>query len=53
MAGRRSEIGTIHGGVVDEGKRLGVPTPTCEFMVTAVRALEEKSRQQGDAYQRH
>ena len=53
MAGRRSEIGTIHGGVVDEGKRLGVPTPTCAFMVTAVRALEEKCRQQGDAYQRH
>lgn len=53
MAGRRSEIGTIHGGVVDEGKRLGVPTPTCAFMVTAVRALEEKSRRQGDAYQRH
>ena len=53
MAGRRSEIGTIHGGVVDEGKRLGVPTPTCAFMVTAVRAMEEKSHQQGDAYQRH
>ena len=52
MLGRRSEIGTIHGGVVDEGRKLGVPTPACEFMVTAVRALEEKNRQQGDAYQR-
>jgi 2-dehydropantoate 2-reductase len=52
LQGRRSEIVTIHGGVVDEGRKLGVPTPTCEFMVAAVRALEEKNRQQGDAYQR-
>ncbi|MCA8929658.1 MAG: 2-dehydropantoate 2-reductase [Alphaproteobacteria bacterium] len=51
LAGRRSEIDTIHGGVVAEGERLGVPTPTCAFMVTAVRALQEKARQQGDAYQ--
>jgi len=50
MAGRRSEIDTIHGGVVAEGQTLGVPTPTCAFMVTAVRALQEKARQQGDAY---
>ena len=52
IAGRRSEIGTIHGGVVEEGQKLGVPTPTCAFMVAAVRALEQKSRQQGNAYQR-
>ena len=50
MAGRRSEIDTIHGGVVAEGEKLGVPTPTCSFMVTAVRALQDKSQQLGDAY---
>lgn len=47
QAGRESEIATIHGGVVDEGKRLGVPTPTCAFMVRAVSALYEKNRQHG------
>jgi 2-dehydropantoate 2-reductase len=50
IAGRRSEIDTIHGGVVAEGRKVGMPTPTCAFMVTAVRALQEKNRQQGDAY---
>lgn len=47
QAGRMSEIGTIHGGVVDEGARLGVPTPTCAFMVRAVSALYEKIRTHG------
>ena len=50
LAGRRSEIDTIHGGVVAEGQRVGVPTPTCAFMVTAVRALQAKNQLQGSAY---
>jgi 2-dehydropantoate 2-reductase len=50
LAGRRSEIDIIHGGVVAEGQRLGVPTPTCAFMVTAVRAMQGKGRQVGNAY---
>jgi 2-dehydropantoate 2-reductase len=44
QAGRVSEIGSIHGGVVAEGKKLRIATPTCEFMVRAVTALQEKNR---------
>lgn len=53
QAGRISEISSIHGGVVDEGIKLGVPTPTCSFMVRAVTALQEKNRVHGpgSAYQ--
>jgi 2-dehydropantoate 2-reductase len=50
LAGRRSEIGVIQGGVVTEGKRVGVPTPTCALMVALVQALEAKHRDHGDAY---
>jgi 2-dehydropantoate 2-reductase len=50
-AGRRSEIDAIHGGVVAEGAKVGVPTPTCALMVQLVKALEAKSRAHGDAYQ--
>ena len=54
QAGRVSEIGSIHGGVVAEGEKLGVPTPTCAFMVRAVSALQEKNRVHGagSAYNR-
>jgi 2-dehydropantoate 2-reductase len=51
LAGRRSEIDAIHGGVVAEGEKRGVPTPTCALMVRLVKALEAKSRAHGDAYQ--
>jgi len=47
QAGRVSEISSIHGGVVAEGEKLGVPTPTCAFMVRAVSALQEKIRVHG------
>ena len=47
QAGRVSEISSIHGGVVAEGEKLGVPTPTCAFMVRAVTALQEKIRVHG------
>jgi 2-dehydropantoate 2-reductase len=50
LAGRRSEIDAIHGGVVAEGARLGVPTPTCALMVQLVKALEGKARAHGGAY---
>jgi 2-dehydropantoate 2-reductase len=49
-AGRRSEIDAIQGGVVAEGAKLGVPTPTCALMVRLVKALEAKARTHGDAY---
>jgi 2-dehydropantoate 2-reductase len=50
LAGRRSEIDSIQGGVVAEGAKLGVPTPTCAFMVQLVKALEAKHQAHGDAY---
>ena len=50
-AGRRSEIDSIQGGVVAEGARLGIPTPTCALMVQLVKALEAKARAHGDAYE--
>jgi 2-dehydropantoate 2-reductase len=50
LAGRRSEIDSIQGGVVAEGKKLGVPTPTCALMVQLVKALEAKHQAHGDAY---
>jgi len=51
LAGRPCEIDTIDGGVVAEGARLGVPTPTCALMVQLVKALEAKHAAHGDAYQ--
>jgi 2-dehydropantoate 2-reductase len=50
LAGRRSEIDSIQGGVVAEGRKLGVPTPTCALMVQLVKALEAKHQAHGDAY---
>jgi 2-dehydropantoate 2-reductase len=50
-AGRRSEIDSIQGGVVAEGAKLGVPTPTCALMVELVKALEAKAQAHGDAYE--
>ncbi len=51
VAGRRSEIDTIQGGVVSEGAKLGIPTPTCALMVQLVKALEAKHAAHGSAYQ--
>jgi 2-dehydropantoate 2-reductase len=50
-AGRRSEIDAIQGGVVAEGAKVGVATPTCALMVQLVKALEAKARAHGDAYE--
>ena len=50
LAGRRSEIDAIHGGVVAEGAKVGVPTPTCALMVRLVKALEAKAQTHGEAY---
>jgi 2-dehydropantoate 2-reductase len=50
LAGRRSEIDAIQGGVVAEGAKLGIPTPTCALMVQLVKALEAKHQAHGDAY---
>ena len=49
-AGRRSEIDAIQGGVVAEGAKVGVATPTCALMVRLVKALEAKAQAHGDAY---
>jgi 2-dehydropantoate 2-reductase len=50
LAGRRSEIDAIHGGVVAEGAKVDVPTPTCALMVQLVKALEAKCQAHGEAY---
>jgi 2-dehydropantoate 2-reductase len=50
-AGRRSEIDAIQGGVVAEGAKVGVATPTCALMVQLVKALEAKAEAHGDAYE--
>jgi 2-dehydropantoate 2-reductase len=50
LAGRRSEIDSIQGGVVAEGRKPGVPTPTCALLVQLVKALEAKHEAHGDAY---
>ena len=50
LAGRRSEIDSIQGGIVAEGAKAGVPTPTCAFMVQLVKALEGKRQAHGDSY---
>ena len=36
--------------MVIEGRKLGVPTPTCALMVQLVKALEAKHQAHGDAY---
>jgi 2-dehydropantoate 2-reductase len=38
--GRRTEVDTISGSVVNAGKKVGVPTPTHETVVTMMHALE-------------
>ncbi len=38
---RKTEIDTIHGSVVREGKNHNIPTPVTEVMVLLVKALEE------------
>ncbi len=40
QAGRRGEIDAINGAIVDEGARVGVPTPVNEALSRAVRARE-------------
>lgn len=41
--GRRTEIDAINGSIVREGKRLGIPTPVNEVMVSLVKLQEEKN----------
>jgi 2-dehydropantoate 2-reductase len=40
LAGRRTEIDVLNGGIAREGRRLGVPTPLHDCMVALVRGLE-------------
>jgi 2-dehydropantoate 2-reductase len=41
--GRKTEIDSINGSIVREGKRFGVPTPVNEVMVMLVKVQEEKN----------
>lgn len=40
--GRLTEVSTISGAVLSAGKRLGIATPTTEFVVTLVKAMESR-----------
>lgn len=40
LAGRLSEVDDINGSVVEEGKRLDVPTPVNATLVNTIRAME-------------
>ncbi|MDY6876635.1 MAG: 2-dehydropantoate 2-reductase [Chloroflexota bacterium] len=40
LRGAPTEIGVINEAIVREGKRLGIPTPINEFIVTTIRAIE-------------
>ena len=42
--GVRTEVDTISGSVVESGKRLGVPVPYHEFVVSMIHALEDKAQ---------
>jgi len=42
-AGRRCEIDTINGGIVNEADALGIPVPVNMTMVNLVKALERKA----------
>jgi 2-dehydropantoate 2-reductase len=43
--GRKTEVDTISGAVVLAGKRNHVPTPSHEFVVGLIHAMEDKKRQ--------
>jgi 2-dehydropantoate 2-reductase len=42
---RKMEIDAIHGSIVREGKRLGIPTPVNDVMVMLVKTQEERNCQ--------
>jgi 2-dehydropantoate 2-reductase len=42
--GMRTEVDTISGSVVESGKRLGVPVPYHEFVVSLIHAFEAKAQ---------
>jgi 2-dehydropantoate 2-reductase len=42
--GRRTEVDTISGAVCRAGARLGVPTPSMDFVVAAIHAMESKGQ---------
>jgi 2-dehydropantoate 2-reductase len=40
LAGRRTEVDTIHGVIPREGARLGIPTPVNSVVVALLEAKE-------------
>jgi 2-dehydropantoate 2-reductase len=41
LLGRRTEIDAINGAVVDEGQRVGVPTPVNAILTLLIRTIEQ------------
>ena len=50
LAGRRTEIDSLNGAIVEEAERLGLSAPTNRAVTVLVKALEEKIRALGRAY---
>ena len=42
-AGKRTEIDALNGVIVEEGKKLGVPTPFNEALTLMVRAIDARN----------
>ena len=50
LAGRRTEIDSLNGAVVEEAERLGLSAPVNRVMTILVKAVEQKVRKLGKAY---
>lgn len=46
LTGRKTELDTLNGAVVSEGKRLGVPTPVNETITRLVKLIEKNRGEQ-------
>lgn len=44
--GKKTEVKTISGSVIEAGKRLGIPTPTHQIIVSLVLAMEGRTSEQ-------
>ena len=42
--GRRTEVDTISGSVVAAGREVGVPTPSHDFLVALIHAMEARGK---------
>jgi len=50
-AGKRSEIDSLNGAVLREARELGIKAPTNEVMTTLVKAMEDRRKDFGQAFE--